>query len=106
MSKLGIKYFFPKLVVLNQNGLLGIFPWWWGGISLFIIGLWFLRERTYNWELCLILAGGVSNLLDRFLWGGVVDFPIFGFLPAFNLADLMIDLGIILILFKGFSKNL
>jgi signal peptidase II len=48
-----------------------------------------------------ILAGGISNILDRFLYHGVIDFIIFsiGFwsCPAFNIADAAIMFGVMLI---------
>lgn len=49
-------------------------------------------------KLCgtLILAGGISNLLDRLMRGYVVDFiditPLFNF-PIFNIADIYIVIG-------------
>lgn len=53
----------------------------------------------------LILGAGVSNLLDRFIHKGVVDYVFwhkwFEF-AVFNFADVMIDFGIVIILFKQF----
>lgn len=38
-----------------------------------------------------IFAGAVSNVLDRILWGGVIDYIFIGtWLPVFNIADLLI----------------
>ncbi|WP_233709982.1 MULTISPECIES: signal peptidase II [unclassified Helicobacter] len=51
----------------------------------------------------LIFAGGCSNLLDRFVYGGVVDYIYWHYyfeFAVFNLADVMIDLGIFLLLYK------
>lgn len=45
--------------------------------------------------LTLIISGGVSNLLDRVFFGGVVDFIDFKFFPSFNLADAMIFAGVV-----------
>ncbi len=46
----------------------------------------------------MVVAGGVSNLIDRMLWGSVMDFiPFFG-LWTFNIADLSISVGVILLL--------
>ena len=46
----------------------------------------------------MVVAGGVSNLIDRMLWGSVMDFiPFFG-LWTFNIADFSISVGVILLL--------
>lgn len=53
----------------------------------------------------LILGGGVSNLIDRFVYDAVLDFislRIFGFyMPIFNIADIAITLGLTLILWDS-----
>lgn len=47
----------------------------------------------------LILGGGVSNLIDRVLFGYIVDYINLGIfsplLPAINLADVAVSLGVI-----------
>jgi len=56
----------------------------------------------------LVLGGGVSNLLDRFSQKGVVDYVYWhcGFdFAIFNFADVMIDLGVLLILIATFRKG-
>lgn len=47
-----------------------------------------------------VLGGTVGNLIDRFFRGGVIDFLDFQFVSfaVFNLADVFIDLGVVLIL--------
>ena len=50
--------------------------------------------------LTLILGGAVGNLIDRVLYGHVVDFISFhwnnSYFPAFNIADSAITLGAIM----------
>lgn len=49
--------------------------------------------------LSLIIGGAVGNLIDRILFGHVIDFVDFaGYWPAFNVADSAIVLGVALML--------
>ena len=54
----------------------------------------------------ILLGAGSSNLYDRFIHGGVVDYIFwhkwFEF-AVFNFADVMIDLAVVLILWKTFK---
>ena len=43
--------------------------------------------------LSLVLAGGISNLLDRIIRGFVVEFINIKNIPVFNFADLYITIG-------------
>ena len=64
--------------------------------------------KEYALALGLILGGGVSNLLDRFLQEGVVDYVYWhcGFdFAIFNFADVMIDLGVVIILWLSFKSK-
>lgn len=57
-----------------------------------------INERLLQTGLHLILGGAVGNLIDRFLYGSVVDFLDFyvktHHWPAFNVADSAICIGI------------
>ena len=84
-------------------------------IQLFLIaavlGYLFYRRNDltrYAVALGLLMGGGISNLLDRFLHGGVVDYVYWhcGFdFAIFNFADVMIDLGVVLILWQNFRDD-
>ena len=56
-----------------------------------------LRFRTVS---ILLFAGAIGNSFDRIFKGGVIDFLDFHYFgyhwPAFNIADLMISLGVII----------
>jgi len=51
-------------------------------------------------SLSLILGGGLSNLIDRLLLGAVRDFIKVPFWPSFNLADVSISTGAVLVIFS------
>lgn len=45
--------------------------------------------------MALIIIGAVSNVIDRLKFKGVVDFIDLWFIPAFNLPDVYIIVGIV-----------
>lgn len=47
--------------------------------------------------LAFILGGSLGNLVDRILRGYVIDFIDFRVWPVFNLADIMINFGVIIL---------
>lgn len=72
-------------------------------ISIFLIFVLFYKLR--NIFIALILGGAIGNLIDRLIYGEVVDWLNFGIgdlrWPIFNLADASITIGIFLIIFKN-----
>ncbi len=62
------------------------------------------NEKTLTIALSFILGGAIGNLLDRLLYGEVIDFLDFYWSryhwPAFNAADSFITVGVILTLFR------
>ena len=53
-------------------------------------------DRKMRVALPLILAGGISNLIDRVCRGYVVDYVYIEHLPIFNLADIYVVIGWVL----------
>ena len=64
------------------------------------------EQTLFCFALSLVLGGAVGNVMDRLLWGHVVDFldfhwawlsPVFyqGHFPAFNVADSAISVGVV-----------
>ena len=67
-----------------------------------------VEDKLMFWAMCLVLSGGLGNMIDRiFREGKVIDFLQFDFwrdFPIFNIADCAIVIGAGLLLvyfFKG-----
>ena len=84
---------------------------------IMVICVVMLVRKTFDsklmfWALCLVLGGGVGNLIDRIFRGGnVVDFLEFGFIefPVFNVADIAVCIGaglIVLYFLLDFIKEI
>ena len=69
-------------------------------IFLFLIFYLLLKEKDNikRISFSFILAGGMSNLLDRIILGCVRDFITIRFFPSFNFADIAITLGVVIFL--------
>ncbi len=87
--------------------------WFLSGVAVVIcivlmIWLWRLphRARLLPTALVLILGGAIGNLIDRIRFGYVVDFIDVHYngwhWPAFNLADSIIVIGVVLLLLESF----
>jgi signal peptidase II len=100
-------------------------------IAVFIIFyyLFLMKENPLlRFSFALILGGALGNLIDRFLYGRVVDFldfdffnvsiPQFSFLffnfsgyqmsrwPVFNIADIAVTIGMVIIIYNAiFSRE-
>jgi signal peptidase II len=55
--------------------------------------------------LAFVLGGSLGNLVDRIFRSYVIDYIDITVWPVFNFADVMINLGVILIAFKLFEKE-
>ncbi len=78
------------------------------GVLAAVLITWLLKshpgQKLFAFALACILGGALGNVIDRLLYGYVVDFlqfhwrwlaPVFpgGYFPAFNLADSAITMG-------------
>ena len=89
-------------------------PWILGAIAIAVaVGLvWWLARARHGLVILglgLVLGGAVGNLVDRVLYGAVVDFVLLHAgdwrFPAFNVADSAITLGVIALLWDSlFTK--
>jgi signal peptidase II len=70
-------------------------------ISLWLYKNWIKIHKTQKYAFCLIISGGLGNLIDRLLRNEVVDFLDFGInylrWPSFNIADSCIFVAMVLI---------
>ena len=76
-------------------------------IIICALGLWYLfsnrcSDLWYYWSIAVIISGGIGNLIDRALYGYVVDFiePLFVDFAIFNIADSAVTLGAAVLIVK------
>jgi signal peptidase II len=78
-----------------------------------VLAVWLARntkaQLKLNLALSLVLAGAVGNLIDRSIYGYVIDFFHLYYqnwhYPAFNIADSAICIGAALLIWDSFSNN-
>ncbi len=107
-----VQFFFH----LNQGAVFGIRIPLWILLVVMVVVFWLLikwyleasrrNRKLVAFSLGLILIGGFSNFLDRLHFKGVVDFISIGFWPVFNLADVYITAGIIILFFLGIRQKI
>jgi signal peptidase II len=81
-----------------------------GIMTIGILYLAFNKEVFLDYYIpaALLLAGGISNIYDRFIHEGVVDYVYWhcGFdFAIFNLADVLINISVALILYIGWQNE-
>lgn len=120
-----IKNFFNITHILNPGGAFGLFASSSPGVRKFIflfvssivalLILWFYKKSAENFiflsiGLALIFGGAVGNLIDRFIYGKVVDFLDFYMgayhWPAFNMADSAITIGMGILIYHIIFKKI
>jgi signal peptidase II len=79
--------------------------------AVVLIGIWLTRTKSWlmGAALGLIAGGALGNALDRVVYGAVIDFlhlhggtiPWLDFPFSFNLADIAISLGVVLLLLES-----
>ncbi len=108
-----IPHFFHLTYLKNEGaawGLLSDYPWLLILIAFFFL-FFLIREiktttpsKRTLFAYAFVLAGLLGNLLDRLLYGYVTDYLQFTFgtyaFPIFNLADILIVIGIFLIILE------
>ncbi len=99
--------FFDIYYITNTGGawsILSNYTWVLTMVSclmvVFMVSYMFsTRDKFVKLGLSLVIGGAVGNLIDRIVFGKVVDylaFDIFGYdFPTFNVADMMVVVGTI-----------
>jgi len=98
---------------LNDAG--GMQRWLFSIIAI-VASVWIIRllrkhgtQLLFAFALSMILGGALGNLVDRLLYGYVVDFLSFHwnghYFPAFNLADSSITCGAFLLILDSFKEK-
>ena len=75
------------------------------GVLAYVINL---KKLCYMIPSGILIGAGLSNVYDRFVHGGVVDYIFWhcGFnFAIFNFADMMIDLAVVWLLFLNFKPK-
>jgi len=68
-----------------------------------------MRKRHRRWSItlamALILGGAIGNLIDRLVFGYVIDFIDVRVWPVFNVADSSITIGVGLLMWHAIRHN-
>ena len=114
--------FFNLVHVHNTGAAFSLFadqPGWQRGFFMTVgvvasgLMLYLMRQTRgrpgFSIALALILGGAIGNVIDRALYGHVIDFLDFHVAgwhwPAFNVADSGITLGAVLLVLDSFRKT-
>ncbi|MBO21471.1 MAG: signal peptidase II [Rhodospirillaceae bacterium] len=113
---ISVASFFNLVPVWNRGISFGLFGgtemsrWILVALALVIVVMliiWLLRsgQAIVRFALLLVIGGALSNVIDRLIYGAVVDFidiHAFGWhWPAFNIADMAIFFGTAMLLYDG-----
>ncbi len=76
-------------------------------IMLMLAYITYSRRKKFvlSFALLIIAVGAFSNLIDRLLYGYVVDMIVLTKWPVFNIADLMISAGAVVLVLQFIRKE-
>jgi len=104
IGSFGINY------IENTGAAFGIFKdlnWFFIAFSVFVIVFIFYYYKQIKWKfpLILILAGTIGNLIDRIFFSYVRDFVMIWIWPVFNVADICVTVGVLLLVFYLYEED-
>jgi|SRR3989344_3550152 len=102
------KYFFGS--VKNYGAAFGILQGYTTfliimSLAIIAICFYYYKYKELKLGLSFILAGAISNLIDRIFLGYVRDFIDLKFFPVFNLADSFNVIGVILLIYLNLKND-
>lgn len=115
----GFRYYtncIDLILVFNKGVAFSMFAFlaeWLKWIQLALLAgvlgytLW-LKENRYFVPVGIMVGAGLSNVVDRFIHGGVVDYVYWhcGFdFAIFNFADVMIDIAVVWLLILNYTAK-
>lgn len=91
--------------IINHNYILGIFDIKFFSVAIFMIIMsvcffFFFFEKIGYFESSMIVAGSLSNLIERLEVSGVRDYFNLLNITYFNLADVLIVFGFVILVYK------
>jgi len=75
------------------------------GLMVYAFNEWKKKEYDAVGLLVIIIFGASSNIIDRFQYGYVIDYLDLKYYTIFNLADAMVTLGAIFLLFASLKNG-
>ena len=113
--------FFNIVMVWNRGASFGLFssgsewsPIILGGLAIVVslfLTIWLIKSKSRYLSLALglVIGGALGNVIDRVIYRAVADFLDFHVAgyhwPSFNVADIAITLGVVMLLFDGLKTG-
>ena len=93
--------------ILNRGAAFGILAdqrlFFFAVVGILCLAYWYYRRTILEGSVslrlgaALLLSGAIGNALDRYFYHGVVDFIDFRIWPIFNVADIGICVGVLVL---------
>lgn len=72
------------------------------GFIILVLLILFLRKNYVSqFAVICLLSGGIVNLIDRWRYGGAIDYLNIGNIPTFNLPDIFLTMAVVIFLIEN-----